>query len=107
MQGRIVRFDASEGSQRFPSNPNCEIGTDNQDCKPGFHYWVHTILRKRNCIVANVKRRWQTTHKYGNQLPETVAEALVINDQNGSDFRHKALGKEVNKGKKPGRLQTA
>jgi hypothetical protein len=30
-------------------------------------------------------------------LPKTVAEALAINDQTGTDFRGKALGKEMNR----------
>jgi hypothetical protein len=59
--------------------------------------WVHTVLRKRNRIVAKVKRYWQTTNKFGIRLPKTVAEALAIDDQTGTDFWRKALGKEMNK----------
>ena len=65
--------------------------------KPVFNWWVHTVLRKRNRIVAKVKRYWQTTHKFGIRLPKTVAEALAIEDETGSDFWQKALEKEMNK----------
>jgi hypothetical protein len=30
--------------------------------EPAFNWWVHTVLRKRNRIVAKVKRYWRTTH---------------------------------------------
>jgi hypothetical protein len=26
--------------------------------EPAFNCWVHTVRRKRNCIVAKVKRYW-------------------------------------------------
>jgi hypothetical protein len=31
--------------------------------EPAFNWWVHTVLRKQNHIVAKVKRYWRTTHK--------------------------------------------
>ncbi len=65
--------------------------------EPAFNWWVHTLLRKRNRIVAKVKRYWQTTHKFAIRLPKTVAEALAIDDQTGTDFWQKALGKEMNR----------
>ena len=64
--------------------------------EPVFNWWVDTVLRKRNYIVAKVKRYWQMTHKFGIRLPKTVAEALAIDDQTGTDFWWKALGKEMN-----------
>ena len=68
--------------------------------KPAFNWWVHTVLlRTRNRIVAKVKRYWRTTHKFGIRLPKTVAEALAIDDETGTDFWRKALGKEMNKAK--------
>jgi hypothetical protein len=65
--------------------------------EPAFNWWVHTVLRKRNPIVAKVKRYWRTTDKFGVRLPKIVAEALAIDDQTGTDFWRKALGKEMNK----------
>jgi hypothetical protein len=57
----------------------------------------YTILQKRNCIGSKVKCYWPTTHKFGIRLPKTVAEALAINYQTGTDLWQKALGKEMNK----------
>ena len=65
--------------------------------KPAFNWWVHTVLRKRNRIVAKVKRYWQTTHKFGIRVPKTVEEALAIDEETGTDFWRKALGKEMTK----------
>ena len=65
--------------------------------EPAFNWWVHPVLRKRNCIVAKVKQYWRTTHKFGIRLPKTVEEALAIDDETGTDFWRKALGKEMTK----------
>ena len=61
------------------------------------NWWVHTVLRKRNRIVAKVKRYWRTTHKFGIGLPKTVEEALAIDEETGTDFWRKALAKEMAK----------
>ena len=37
------------------------------------------------------------THKFGIRLPKTVTEALAIDDETGTDFWRKALGKEMAK----------
>ena len=60
--------------------------------EPAFNWRVHTVLRKRNLIVAKVKRYWQTTHKFGIRIPKTVEEAIMIDEETGTDFWHKALG---------------
>jgi Reverse transcriptase (RNA-dependent DNA polymerase) len=65
--------------------------------EPAFNWWVHTVLRKRNRIVAKVKRYCHTTHKFGIRLPKTVEEALTIDEETGTDFWRKALGKEMAK----------
>jgi hypothetical protein len=65
--------------------------------EPAFNWWVHTVLRKRNRIVAKVKRYWRTTHKFGIRVPKTVEEALAIDEETGTDFWRKALGKEMSK----------
>jgi hypothetical protein len=65
--------------------------------EPAFNWWVHTVLRKRNRIVAKVKRYWRTTHKFGIRVPKTVEEALAINKETGNVFWRKAVGKEMSK----------
>ena len=65
--------------------------------EPAFNWWVHTVQRQRNRIVAKVKCYWRMTHKFGIRLLKTVAEALAMDDKTGTDFWQKALGKEMNK----------
>lgn len=65
--------------------------------KPAFNWWVHTVLRKRNRIVAKVKRYRRMTHNFGIHLPKTVEDALTIDEETGTDFWHKALGNEMAK----------
>ena len=71
--------------------------TNNIAHEPAFNWWVPTVMRKRNRIVAKVKRYWRTTHKFGIRLPKTVEEALAIDDETGTEFWRKALGKEMGK----------
>jgi hypothetical protein len=65
--------------------------------EPAFNWWIHAVLRKRNRIVAKVKRYWRTTHTFGIRVPKTVEEALAIDEETGTDFWCKALGKEMTK----------
>jgi hypothetical protein len=65
--------------------------------EPAFNWWVHTVLWKQNRIVAKVKRYWQMTHKFGIRVPKTVEEAIAIDEETGTNFWRKALGKEMSK----------
>ena len=96
MEGRFSQFkDLKE------SNPvevaeyamaNCIVE------EPTFTWWVPHTLRKQNWIISKVKSRyWQMTHKFGIRLPHSVKEALEIDQAMGTDFRRKALNKEMSK----------
>jgi hypothetical protein len=65
--------------------------------KPAINLWVHTVLRKLKRIVAKVKQYWRTTHKFGIRIQKTVEEALGNDEETGTDFWRKALGKEMTK----------
>ncbi|KAI2489216.1 Reverse transcriptase (RNA-dependent DNA polymerase) [Fragilaria crotonensis] len=66
--------------------------------QPAFNWWVHNVLRKRNRIISKAKSRyWKTTHKFGIRIPKSVEEALALDDETGTDFWRKALGKEMTK----------
>jgi hypothetical protein len=64
------------------SNPVelAEYAVANQiDQEPAFRWWVADVLKKRNRIIAKLKRRyWRVTHKFGVRLPKSVAEAIQI-----------------------------
>ena len=66
--------------------------------EPAFRWWVQSVLRKRNRIVAKMKSRyWKTTHKFGVRVPKTVEEALAIDEETGTNFWRNAMGKEMSK----------
>ena len=54
------------------------------------------MLKKRNRIIAAVKARVpRTTHKYGLEIPTSVAHARAIDKKNGNSFWMDALKKEM------------
>ncbi len=47
-------------------------------------------------ILKKVKTKyWSVTHKYGLELPKSVAQALAIDKRTGTDFWKKAIEKEI------------
>jgi hypothetical protein len=59
---------------------------------------VPHILRKRKRIIKKLKKRyWRTTHKFGVEVPHSVAEALAIDDATGTTFWWDAIKKELDK----------
>ena len=63
---------------------------------PALAWWVRKALRKRDRIIKKVKARyWAKTHKFGIELPKTVAEALKIDERTGTDFWRKAIEQEM------------
>jgi hypothetical protein len=66
--------------------------------EPAFKWWTSDVLRRRNRIIAKVKRRyWSLTHKFGIQVPKTVEEALQIDESTGTTFWFDAIKKEMEK----------
>jgi hypothetical protein len=51
--------------------------------EPAFAWWVPHVIKKRDRIVAKVKSKyWQKTHKYGIEIPKSIAEAKRLNEKN-------------------------
>jgi hypothetical protein len=64
--------------------------------EPCFAWWVPHTLRKRERIIKKVKSRLlKKTHKFGIELPRTVAEALAIDHKTGTTFWRDAIDKEM------------
>ena len=64
--------------------------------EPAFAWWVPYTLRKRDRIISLVKARVRkTTHKYGIEIPLSVAQAHELDRQNGNDLWRKAIEKEM------------
>jgi hypothetical protein len=58
------------------------------DDEPAFNWWVRAVLRKREHIIALVKKRstrfLKKTHKFGVEVPRSVAEAYALDKKNGN-----------------------
>ena len=66
------------------------------DTQPAFQWWVPYTLRKRDRIIAAVNSRVaKTTHKYGIEVPRTIAEALKLDVINGNNLWGDAIQKEM------------
>jgi hypothetical protein len=64
--------------------------------EPAFDWWVHYVLKKRDRIISAVKNRYhKRTHKFGIELPKSVAEARAIDRKNGNTLWEDAIKKEM------------
>ena len=64
--------------------------------EPAFAWWVPYTLRKRDVILSKICARIRkTTHKYGIEIPTSVAHALEIDKANSNTFWKDALAKEM------------
>ena len=67
--------------------------------EPAFRWWVPFVLKKRDRIISKITKGkgkyWTRTHKYGIELPKTVAEALDIDRRTGTTFWREAIEKEM------------
>ena len=64
--------------------------------EPAFAWWVPFTLRKRDVIISAVKARARkVTHKYGIEMPTSVAHAQELDAKNGNTFWMDALRKEM------------
>jgi len=63
---------------------------------PGFRWWVHQTIKRRNRIINAIKMRFKKkSHKYGIQVPMSVAEAYQIDKETNTDCWHQAILKEM------------
>ena len=65
-------------------------------CKPAFAWWAPRYLKEKRRILKKVKSRyWKRTHKYGVEVPKTVAEAYALDRKNGNNLWREAIEKEM------------
>eukprot|EP00536_Pseudo-nitzschia_multiseries_P019303 jgi/Psemu1/59956/gm1.59956_g len=64
---------------------------------PAFRWWVHKILRRKECILKAAKsaKYWLKSHKYGVELPHSITQALAIDKKTGTDHWERAIHKEM------------
>jgi hypothetical protein len=66
------------------------------DHEPAFTWWVPAMLKLRNQIIAAViKWNRKPEEKFGIKVPNTLAEALQFDHENGDTQWHEAVRKEI------------
>jgi len=69
------------------------------DHEPAFNWWVPHTLKKRDRIISMVKKRsaryLKRTHKFGIEMPKTVAEAKELDRKNGNTLWTDAIAREM------------
>ena len=66
------------------------------DDEPAFSWWVPFTLKRRERIIkAVIKRYHKRTHKFGIEIPKTIAEAIAIDKKNGNRYWQEAIEKEM------------
>ena len=64
--------------------------------EPAFAWWVPHVIRKRAAILAKVKSKyWQTTHKYGIEMPKSAQHAQELDAKNGNTLWWDAIVDEM------------
>ena len=62
------------------------------DKEPAFEWWAPHTLKKRQVILAALKKRIRkTTHKYGIKIPTSVEHAFELDRKNGKNLWKDAL----------------
>ena len=65
--------------------------------EPAFAWWVLPTMKRRNKIIKQVQHRLaKKTYKFGIKVPNSVEEALNLDQLNGNDLWKKAIDKELN-----------
>ena len=66
------------------------------DEEPAFAWWIPYTLRKRDRMIASINKRIKrVSHKYGVELPTSIAHAYKIDTANGNHFWRNAINREM------------
>jgi hypothetical protein len=66
------------------------------DEEPAFAWWLPYTLRKRDRIISSVNSRIaKVTHKYGCEIPSSIAQAYAIDRKNNNSLWRDAINKEM------------
>jgi hypothetical protein len=67
--------------------------------EPAFNWWVRAVLQARTHIIALVKKRstrfLKNMHKFGIEVPRSVAEAYAPDKKNGNTLWADSIAKEM------------
>ena len=63
---------------------------------PAFSWWIPYMLKKRSRILSKLKSKyWLRTHKYGCEIPKTIADAKRIDAANKNTLWQDAIELEM------------
>jgi hypothetical protein len=66
------------------------------DHEPTFSWWVPHVLKKRERIISAVNKRYhKRTHKFGIEVPKSVANAVRLDHKNGNSLWMDAVALEM------------
>jgi hypothetical protein len=66
------------------------------ESEPAFQWWIPYTLRRRDRIISSVNSRVRkVSHKYGVEVPRTVAQALRLDEENKNTCWRDAIDKEM------------
>ena len=69
------------------------------DAEPAFNWWVKPVLHERKHIIVLVKKRsakfLKKTHKFGIEVPCSVAEAHTLDKKSGNTLWADLIAKEM------------
>ena len=69
------------------------------DHEPAFNWWVKHLLKKRDRIIASVRkgqtRYLKKSHRFGIELPKTLGEAYALDVKNGNTLWADAILNEM------------
>ena len=66
------------------------------DGLPAFQWWIPFVLKKRDRIIAKTKANyWQTTHKYGLEIPKNFQDCVRIDLENKNTLWQDATKSEM------------
>ena len=66
------------------------------DKEPAFAWWIPHVKRQQRRGIHKLKNKyWMRTHKFGVEIPKSVAEAIQIDKRNGNHLWQEAIEKEM------------
>ena len=96
MDGQESWIPLKDIKESYPIEVAEHVARHDLVSEPAFKWWVPFVIKKRNQIVSAVKNRMKRkTHKFGIEVPNTVFEALELDQQNGNNLWRDAIDKEM------------
>lgn len=69
------------------------------DSEPAFVWWVKNVERIKKRAIKRLRASKQCKHRirFGIKVPNTIEEAIQLDEENGNDLWQKAINKELDK----------